>query len=48
MLMKTENIIIIALLIYLIMQQQKKVGPGKPVENTVLPEVNGRKMIENC
>jgi len=45
--MKTENLIIIALLVYLIMQQQKA-GSGKPVENTVLPEMNGRKMIENC
>lgn len=49
--MKTENLIIIALLIYLIMQQQqKRVGNGKPINETVLPgpEVNGRKMIENC
>jgi len=46
--MKTENLIIIALLVYLIMQQQKK--NGKPFEGTVLPEpqVNGKKYIESC
>lgn len=44
--MKNTELILIAIIAYLIISQKSKAD--KPVESVVMPQVNGKRYIENC